>query len=271
MTLVVAVVAAACGGGDGEESGDGEEPTLTTAAAGTTGTTAAGTATTAGGSATNLSLRVTDVRLVNSEESDSGMRILLPAGTASASVTLTGVPSPNRIISVCQARELASRLSGATCRMPASGEAITLPLGSAASGVEIIQVGPTGSGPSGNSAVVDEVTIRYAASSRDLNVRFPQIASGDSGGRPAFTLTPPSTTGTYQANLKWTVIAVYGGTPTSAQLELVQGGNVANQAQNSAFDVRLNGTVSPPGEAAIRVQNGGTAALVNPTLNVTLP
>jgi hypothetical protein len=270
MVLVMAAAAAACGGGgDGDEAEDEDVSTATTAGSGTTA--GAATPTTAGGPATNLTLRVTDVRLVNSEESDSGMRILLPAGVASASVTLTGVPSPNRIISVCQARQLESRLSGATCRMPASGEAVTVQLGSAASGVELIQVGTAGPGEAGNSARLEEITIRYAAASRELNIRLPQIAAGDTGGRPTFTLTPPSTDGKYQASLKWTVIAVYGGTPTSAQLQLVQGGTVANQMQNSAFDVRLTGTLAPPGEAAIRVENAGGSALVSPTLSVTLP
>lgn len=265
----LALVAAACGGGDGGDEGDEDaQPTATTA-----GATTVPVATTAGGAAgpaTNLTLRITDVRLFNSEESDNGMRVLLPAGVATASVTLAGLPSPNQVVSVCQARELERRLTGATCRTPASGEAVTVALGSAASGVEIVQVGVSAPGAAGNSTALSEVTIRYSASSREINARFPQIASGHDGGRPSFGLTPPSSDGAYRATVTWTVIPVFGGTPANAQLELVQGGNVTNQAQGGS-EVRLNGTVSPPADASIRVLNLGSAALVSPKLTLLLP
>jgi hypothetical protein len=269
MVLALALLTAACGGGDDDEELDSEGQAPATTAAPTT----VPVATTAGvtGPATNLTLRITDVRLFNSEESDNGMRVLLPAGVTTASVTLTGVPSPNQVVSVCQARELERRLTGATCRTPASGEAVNVALGSAASGVEVIQVGATGAGAAGNSTAISEVNIRYTASSREINARFPQIAAGEEGGRPSFALTPPSTDGAYRATLTWTVIAVFGGTPANAQLELVQGGNVTNQAQ-AGSEVRLSGTISPPAtDAAIRVQNLGSAALVSPKLTVLLP
>ena len=268
LGLVLAMTAAAgCGGGgsSNEEAGGGAP---TTAAATAPAATAAPGPTVA---PTNFTLRITDVRLVNSEEADSGMRILLPAGVASASVTLSGVPTPNRVISVCQARELSKRMEGETCKTPANGEALTVNLGSAASGVEVAQVGVAGPGPEGNSAALDEVNIRYAASSRELNVRLPQIASGDAGGHPTFSLTPPSADGSYRAMLSWTVIPVFGGTPSNGQLQLLQAGNVTDQAQSSA-DIRLSGNVpAPVGDAAIRVQNAGSSALVSPTLNVVLP
>jgi hypothetical protein len=67
------------------------------------------------------------------------------------------------------------------------------------------------------------------------------------------------------------VIGVFGGAPSSGQLELLQGGAVINQAQGGA-DVRLNGNVPPPaGDVAIRVRNPGAAALVSPKLTVVLP
>ena len=269
LMMAVAVATARCGGG-GDDGGDEDidTGTATTAASATT----VAVATTAGGTTvapTPLTLRMTDVRLVNSEESDSGMRVLLPAGVASASVTVSGLPSPNRVISVCQARELERRMNGATCRMPANGEAVTLTLGSAATGIELAQVGLAGPGPEGNSALLSEVLIRYSAGSRELNVRLPQVASSEAG--TTFGLTPPSPNGTYRAQMNWTIIPVYGGTPVSGQLQLLQGGNVANQAVSGGVEVRFEGTVSPPGEASIRVQNLGTAALVAPKLAIVLP
>jgi len=258
--------AAGCGGSGGGGVEAGGTPSSTAAA--TTvpvPSTAAGTTV----PAANLTLRVTEVHLVNSEESDNGLRVLLPAGVATASVTLTGLPTPNRVISVCQAKDLDSRLSGAACKTPANGEAVTVALGSAAAGVEIVQVGVTGSGAAGNSATLDDLTVRYAASSREVKARLPQIAAGE---RPAFSLTPASTDGAYRAALTWSVIPVFGGTPSNGQLELLDGANVANKAQGGGAGVQLNGNVSPPvGTVAIRLQNIGDAALVTPKLTVVLP
>jgi hypothetical protein len=268
MVLAMAAIAAACGGDNGGETDvDGATSNTEPAPTAAVPSTAPGTTV----APTSLTLRVTGVTLLNSEESDNGMRVLLPAGVTSASVTLAGVPSPNRVISVCQANELDRRLSGATCRTPASEEAVTVALGQAATGVEVIQVGVSGAGPAGNTTALEEVTIRYSASSRELNVRLPQIAAGESGGGPTFGLTPASADGTYRAALTWTAIPVFGGNVTSGQLELVQGGSVTNQAQ-SAGEVRLSGNVPPPiGDAAIRARNVGSGALVTPKLNLLLP
>jgi hypothetical protein len=270
MVMALALVAAACGG-DSDDGGDVAAATTTAAGPATSGTVP----TTAGGTtvpATSLTLRMTDVRLLNSEESDNAVRILLPPGVASASVTVAGLPSPNRVISVCQADDLDRRLSTAACRMPAGSEAVTVALGSAARGVEIVQAGVSGSGPEGNTTNLGEITIRYAASSREVNVRLSQIAAGESGARPTFALAPASTSGAYQVRLTWTVIQVFGGTPSSALVELVQGGNVANKAEGGGLEVRLSGSLSPPGsEAAVRIQNAGSSALVGPKLALTLP
>lgn len=272
LTLLVAmtVAAAACGGGADDATDDevdGATPTTVPA-------TTVPVATTGGGTtvpATNLTLSVADLRLVNSEESDNGVRVLLPAGVATASVTVNGVPTPNRVVSICQANDLDRRMRAAACRMPASGEAVNVTLGSAASGVEIVQVGTSSSGPSGSMTILEDVTIRYSASSREVTARLAQIAAGESGGRPSFTLTPAGSSGTYRAQLAWSVIQVFGGTPTNAQLEVVQGGTATKQAEGGGLQVRLEGTLSPAGEAALRVTNNGSAAMVTPRLTLLLP
>ncbi|HJV08489.1 MAG TPA: hypothetical protein VJ653_02385 [Acidimicrobiales bacterium] len=272
--VVLLTAAAACGGGGGGDTDDDIDAGAPTSAAGPT-TTAGRAPTTVAGTtvpAATLTLKIADVRLINSEESDSGMRVLLPAGVASASVTLTGVPTPNRVVSVCQANDLDRRLSTAACRTPANGEAVTVNLGSVATGVEIIQVGVSGAGAEGNSTNLSDVTIRYAASSREMSIRLPQIAGSDAaGGRPTFGLTPASTNGAYRAQLNWTIIPVFGGTDNRGRLEVVQGANVVNQANSTATEAKLEGTLSPPGEAAIRIQNVGTAAMVTPKLILLLP
>ena len=268
--LAMIVVAAGCGGSGGDDTVADvepapERPPLSTSVVPTT----------AGGPtvpATNVTLRLADVRVVNSEESDSGMRVLLPAGVATASVTVNGLPNPNRVVSVCQARELERRLSGAACRTPANGEAVTVTLGSAATGVEIAQVGVSGSGPEGNITSLSDVTIRYAASSREISVRLQEVAGSDAGGRPTISMTPAGTTGAYRASVNWRIIQVFGGTDSRGQVELLQGGNVTNQAESANTQLQLNGT-APAGatDLAIRLRNIGTAAMVTPQLTATLP
>lgn len=268
--MVMVALGAGCGGSSGGGDIDGEieaapeRPPLSTSAVPTTsgGTTIP---------ATNLALRLTDVRVLASEESDSGMRILLPAGVATASVTVNGLPSPNRVISVCQANDLDRRLSAAACRTPANGEAVTVTLGSAATGVEIVQVGASGSGPEGNITSLSDVTIRYAASSREVSLRLQEIAGGDEGGRPTFTMMPAGS-GTYRAQLNWSIIPVFGGTDSRGQIELLQGGNVANQAEGANTQAQFNGA-APAGatDLAIRIRNIGAAAMVTPQLIATFP
>jgi hypothetical protein len=267
-TLVLAAVATACGGGGGD-SGDGDPaaPAGATTTVPVASTTAASTV-----PSTNLSLRITDLHLANSEESDNGVRILLPAGATTVAVSIAGLPSPNQIIRVCQADDLDRRLTTAVCRTPATGEAATLSLGGGATGVEILQVGVSGTGPAANTTTLSEVTIRYAASSREVSVRLPQIEAGESGGRPTFALTPTGTNGTYRATLNWTVIQVFGGTPSNAQVELVQAGNTVNKAAGGGLELRLTGDAPQPvGDAALRVQNLGSSALVNAKLAMLLP
>ena len=199
------------------------------------------------------------------------MRVLLPPEVTTASVSLSGLPLPNRTISVCQAPDLDGELSTATCRTPANGEAVNVTVGGRGRGVAIVHEGLRGTEPSPDPVVVDEVAIRYGASSREVSVRLPQIAAGESGARPTIGLTPASTDGRYRARLTWKVITVFGGTPSSGQLELLRDGSVAEQAQGGG-DVQLDGTVTPPvGEVAVRVQNLGSAALVTPLLTVLLP
>ncbi len=267
LALLLVMTAAGCGSSGGDETDTDvepapERPPLSTSVVPTTsgGTTIP---------TTNLTLRLTDIRVLNSEEPDSGMRVLLPAGVATASVTVNGLPSPNRVISVCQANELDRRLSAAACRTPANGEAVTVALGSAATGVEIAQVGASSDGPEGNLTTLTDVTIRYAASSREVSLRLQEVAGSDEGGQPTFAMTPAGS-GTYRAQLNWRIIPVFGGTDSRGRLELLQGGNVTNQADGSNTQAQFNGTV-PAGDVAIRIRNIGAAAMVTPQLTATFP
>lgn len=262
------MTATACGGGDSDDTDIGAGPSSTAASMTTpVPTTVAGTTV----PPTNLTLRLTDVKVVSSEEADSGMRILLPAGVGSASVTVTGLPSPNRVISVCQAKELDRRMSGAACRNPANGEAVTVALGSAATGVEIAQVGASGTGPGDGITALSEVKISYAASSREVSLRLQQLAGNDSGNQPTFAMTPRGS-GSYRVVLNWKIIPVFGGTDSRGQLELVQGDTVVNKSEGANNQVQLEDT-APAGatDVAVRIRNVGVAAMVTPQLTATFP
>ena len=265
--LAIALAIAGCGSGS-DSGGDDLDAT-----ADTTRTTTPVPSTVAASTVppTNLTLRMTDLRLVISEETDRGVRVLLPAGVASASVTLPGIPSPNRVISVCQTQDLNAVMSGAACRTPAGGEAVTVTLGAAARGVEIIHVATATAAAASNSFTLEEVQISYAASSREISVRLPQIDAGDAGGRPAFALGPAGPDGAYRGTLGWKVIQAFGGTPSQGRLEVLSGGAVVDQSQGGS-EVRITGSApAPRSDLAIRAQNTGSSLLVTPVLNLLLP
>jgi hypothetical protein len=264
--LAMTVLAAGCGS-DGDAGDEAGSPS------GTAATTTVPVPSSAAGTTVpprDLTLRITNVRLAISEEADRGMRVLLPAGVTTASVTLTGVPSPNRVISVCQIQDLDGQAGGSACRTPAGGEAVTVTLGSEAKGVEVVHAAMSTTGSSASSFPMEGLTIRYSASSREVNVRLPEMEPGDSGPT-AFALTPVSADGAYRATLTWRVIAAFGGTPSNGQIEVLDGGRAVNQRQGTG-EVQLSGNVpTPVTDAAIRVQNLGTSLLVTPKLSVLLP
>lgn len=263
--LAMALAVAGCG--SGSDSGDNAAAPAVTTTTAPVPSTAPGTTV----PPTNLTLRLTDLRLVISEETNRGVRVLLPPGVASASVTLPDIASPNRVISVCQTQDLTAVMSAAVCRTPTGSEPVTVQLGTAARGVEIIHVPTQTAAVGSNTLTVKEVQISYAASSREVSVRLPQIDAGDSGGRPAFALTPPSADGSYRATFHWQVIPTFGGTPSQGQLELLRGDSAVNQGQGSP-EVEIDGTAPPPRtDLAVRAQNLGTSLLVTPVLTLLLP
>ena len=266
LWLMIVLALAACGS-DGDSASDDLDSSQAA-------TTTAPVPTTVGGTTvppTNLTLRITDLRLVISEETNRGVRVLLPAGVTSASVTLPEIASPNRVVSICQTQDLNAVMSAAACRTPTGSEPVTVALGSAARGVEIIHLATPTAGPGNNTFTVKEVQISYAASSREINVRLPQIDAGDAAGRPTFALSPASADGRYRATFAWQVIPSFGGTPSQGQLEVVRGGGAVAQGQGSP-EVQINGTApAPVADLAVRATNLGTSLLVSPVLNLLLP
>lgn len=217
----------------------------------------------------SVTLTITDLRLVNSEESDNGLRVFMDTAGAppDVAVVLTGgVPSPNRTIRVCPAVELETRVSAPGCATPASGEVVKVPHLPNYRGVEIVQVGVAAAGPGANSTAVGEIAITFPAATRQVRVRLPAVSAGDAGGRPAFKLTPPGP-GSYRASAQWAPTATGTG---EAELTLTTPTSTVSRAQGGP-GTSLTGNLSPTGEAVIRFRNTGAAALTRVVLTVLFP
>lgn len=248
---------------------DGSPTVSTSSSAPATGvsTTSPATTSTTAAAAGNVTLSLTGVRLVNSEESDNALRVLFDSAAADVSVTLTGIPSPNRVVLVCPAAELDRpvRAQGG-CATPSSGETVKVAHGSAYKGVEVVQVGVAGTGPAANSTTVGEITVAYPATSREVRLRLPPLREGESGGRPSLRMSPVGS-GAYRASATWSST---GGGTGEAELVLVAGSSTVSRARGGPGSM-LNGNLSPPAEATYRFGNTGSVPLLTPTLTLLFP
>ena len=225
-------------------------------------TTAASTTTTvlpapSTGPAGSVTLRAAEVRLVNSEESDNAFRALFDSA-GEVTVVLRGLPSPNRVVFVCPAAELERRQPVGGCVTPNDGEPVTVAPGPDRRGVEVVQVGVSGTGPGGNATTVALIAVTYLPTSREVRLRLPPLEA-DSG--PSFTLSPAGA-GTYRATATWS-----GG--ANAELTFTVGSNVSrNQGPPGA---QAAGSVSPPVEGTVRVRNTSSSTLLGVTITALFP
>ena len=222
---------------------------------------------------------MTDLRLVNSEESDNGFRVFLDAASDALDVSVTvtgGVPSPNRTILVCPAVELENRVRAPGCAMPASGEAVKVPHLPNYRGIEVTQVGVTGSGPGARTTAIGEIAVTFPATTREVRMRLPVVAAGDAGGRPTFRMTPVGP-GTYRASAQW---SPSGGNSGEAELTLntvTSNTATSNTATSTVSRAQggpgtlLTGNLSPAGDATIRFRNTGSTALLRTVLTILFP
>jgi hypothetical protein len=214
-----------------------------------------------------VTLLVNNVRLVNSEESDNGFRILVDSAASDVSVLLTGIPSPNRTIFVCPATELDRRAPTRECATPETGEPARVPHSATHKGVEVVQVGVTGTGPAAGTTAVSAIAVTYTPTSREVRLRLPPLRAGTAGEAASFRLSPAgSGAGEYRATATWMV----GGAPGTAEIALVAGSRVAAQS-NGGPGVALTGTLPPPAEATLRVKNTGSTTLTALTITALFP
>jgi len=264
-TAALALAASACPGDGGR--GGSVAPTTTS----TTPPLTAPTLTTRPGTTGALAtLTVTDLRLVNSEESDNGFRVFLESadGATEVSVTLTGnVPSPNRTILVCPAVALETRVRAPGCVTPAGGDTAMVPHLPDYRGVEVIQVGVAGSGPGANTTTIGEITVAFPAATRSVRMRLPALAAGDAGGRPTFRLSPAGA-GSYRASAQWTPAGANSG---EAELTLTTAAATVSQARGGP-GTSVNGNLpAPSADASFRFRNAGTTPLLGVVLSIQFP
>lgn len=263
--LVVAMGAAAC-------SSDGESPSTNptsnpTATAGPVTSASPGPTSAPATDPGEVTLFITELRLINSEESDNALRVLVDSPVPDLTIKVTGVPNPNKVILVCPTNAIQPRtpVPGSACVTPASAEPVRVPHGTTYKGVEIVQVGVSGAGPAGNSTAISEIAISYPATSRLVQFRLPPLQQGEAGGRPSFRMTPVGP-GAYQATAAFTAAI---GNQGEAELTLVSGTSTQNMARGPGPS--LSGTLSPPTEATIRLRNSGSVTLTQLTLNAQFP
>ena len=216
-----------------------------------------------------VTLTISDLRLVNSEESDNGLRVFLDSAgpTPEVTVILTGVPSPNRTIRVCPAVELERRIGVPGCVTPAGGEAVKVPHLPNYRGLEIVQVGVVTTGVGANTYALGEIAVTFPAATREVRMRLPPLAAGDGSGRPTTLRMTPTATGSYRANARWTGTAAGTG---EIDLTLNTPTSTVSQARGGP-GTSLTGNLSPPGEAFVRFRNAGSTTLSNVLLTVQFP
>lgn len=263
--LFLLLLALAC---DADQSARplGVSTSTTTPGPATTSTTATAPATTtlpfpSTVPAGSVTLRATDVRLFNSEESDNAFRVLFESAASEVTVVLGGLPSPNRVVFVCPATELERRVPAAGCVTPADGERVKVPHRPDRRGVEVVQVGVAGTGAQGNSTTVGQIAITYPPSSREVRLRLPPLAPGDAGGAPSFTLSPAGP-GAYRATATWS-----GG--GNAEMTFTVGSNVSRA--EGPPGAQTTGSVSPPVEGTVRIRNTSPSTLSGFTVTALFP
>lgn len=203
-----------------------------------------------------FTLRVRDLTLFNSEESDNGFRVLFTSPATPVTVTLQGaIPVPNRVIEVCAVTTLDTP-SRASCSMPSAGQAVRVVLPPGAQGVEINQVGVSASGAAGNRAQLAEVTIAWTGPSRAVEAQLPPV---EAGGGPSFAITPP--TGSQRAKATWT-------RGTSARLTVESASRVVATADGGP-GLEIATQTGPPAEALVRLRNTGDAPLIRTRLSLS--
>lgn len=254
--VVASLVGGACASGTGDRAGEGRAGTAVQSPP----TIGAPTLTTGPGpEAGEVTLVVSGLRLVNSEESDNGFRVFVASPSAQVAVVLDGMASPNRVVHVCPAVELERYVGAPGCTPPENGQTVNVRHQPDYRGLQVVQVGVQGPGEGGRSTVVGTIRATFTAASREVRFRLPPVAPGEV---VSFALGPPGD-GTYRATGTW---------PATGQGELVltSGSREISRAEGGT-GTSLTGNLSPPAPATVTFRNAGTAHLAGVVLTIGFP
>lgn len=222
-----------------------------------------------------------NVTLQNSEESDQGLRILVDSPDTTIHVRLKGgVPSSNKVVSVCPVVDMNKLSPGSTCAFPSNGEKVEIPHGSKYLGAEVFLLGLAPDGT--NQITIDDIQVGYKAASGAVRVKTPPIAKSagasackDNACNPFFEMTP-QLTGTL------TAVATHEGNGT-AQLSILAGDVAAHSYSatgtpyttidfmEGGFQLKVSGKIYSAEEAALALQNTGTKWLGAAVIDITWP
>lgn len=215
-----------------------------------------------------VTLLAGNVRLFDAENADNGFRIAVDSAAAAVSIVLSGIPTPNRAIFVCPTAGLDQRAARSACTNPTDGEPSRLPFGSDSRGVEVVQLGAAGTGPTASSTPITTIALTFTPRSRQVGLRLPPLRAGTAGEPASFRLSPAGTTGAYRATATWA--SPTGAAPGRAMLSLLGAGPGTHSAEGGP-GVTLSGTLAAPGDATIRLRNSGTTTLDGVTLTALFP
>jgi hypothetical protein len=143
---------------------------------------------------------------------------------------------------------------------PAEGEAVKVEHRPDRRGVEVVQVGVTGTGAAGNTTTIGQIAITYPPTSREVRLRIPPLRAGDTGA-PSFTLSPAGP-GTYRATATW-------GGGSNAELTFTVGSNISRT--EGPPGAQAMGSVSPPVEGTVRIRNTSSSTLTGVTVTALFP
>ncbi|MCA1846403.1 MAG: hypothetical protein LC792_25055, partial [Actinobacteria bacterium] len=273
VAAAMLLVVGACSSGSGGRHGVGPATTSSARLAPTVPATTAAPATEpppAGGTSGPdiATLLAGNVRLLDSAQADNGFRVLLDSAAGDLSVVLFGIPAPNRTIFVCPATDLDHRAPAPSCTAPAEGAPVRLPHAPAYQGVEVVQVGPTGTGPTANSYSVTNIAITFTPASRDVRVRLPPLRSGPTAGQASFRMAPAGDGNrVYRATASW--IPVTGDTGR-AELTLSTGTSVSAQSDGGP-GVTVTASLPSSPDPTLRLRNTGPSTIAGLTITASFP
>jgi hypothetical protein len=210
-----------------------------------------------------------NVTLWNSEEKDLGFRVIFDSEDPTVSVRLRGVPSDNKVVSVCPIRGLTKVSPGNTCVQPSNTERVDIRHATRFDGVEVLLLGTAPNG--GERLNLGQIQVMYngPATGAETTVKTPPILKPPNGKpcknntcNPTFQVSPANT-----GRLRATTSFLGEG---RAQLAL-ESGEATVDSRQGAGDLRVSGRITANGSPLVALRNTGSRTLGVAVTEITWP